>query len=83
MVQAVMLVRDGIPVRKAYVKGISKSALSRYVLKYRIDLTAVLTSKYTQSDFHAGTTAVIGKVSNHMLTNVPWFDTKESEMFSV
>ena len=44
MLQAVMLVRDGIPVRKAAdAKGISKSALSRYVLKYRIDLTAVLT----------------------------------------
>ena len=50
MLQAVMLVRDGIPVRKAAdAKGISKSALSRYVLKYRVDPTAVLTPNYTHS----------------------------------
>ena len=50
MLQAVMLVTSGTSVRKAAAeKGVSKSALCRYVRKYHCNPEAVLTPNYTHS----------------------------------
>lgn len=50
MLQAVLMVIEGKSLRKvAEEKGVSKSALSRYVIKYRHDSAAVLSPNYQHS----------------------------------
>jgi len=50
MLQAVMLVISGTSVRKAAAeKGVSKSALCRYVKKHHCNPEAVLTPNYTHN----------------------------------
>jgi predicted transcriptional regulator len=68
MFEAVCLVReDGLSVRKvAEMKGISKSALSRYVIKNQHDANARLEKNYSHSKVF--TTEQEEKLADYLLT---------------
>ena len=80
MEETVKIVLSGMTVRKvAKDKGISRSALSRYVKKYEEDPTAVLAPNYrhSQSNVHSGTRENVRGLSTDLFANVSWLYTKE------